>query len=176
MKVLDYPNDGKPAFVYTFEMYKYANDAGENQKPQGSQEIEETKGEELGFIDSIIQFFTEIIDFWISVINAFFLLFLFIFAFNDTVKTLVFAIFHIWTLGFFLIPPEAQTILLTLNMAAWIMINITIAGLLIAIGGGWLVVGIPMLPIGILYHVGVYILLLGLVEKLNIVVESWSNY
>ena len=52
--MLDYPNDGKPAFVYTFEMLKYENsgssdDAQGNSKPQGSQDMEETKSEDLGF-------------------------------------------------------------------------------------------------------------------------------
>ena len=52
-------------------------------------------------------------------------------------------------------------------MIAWLMINITIGGLLTAIGGGLVVIGIPMIPIGSIFHVGVYILLLSLVDKIN---------
>ena len=65
MKVLDYPNGGKPAFVYTFEMKKYENTGSSdetqgNMKPQGSQDMEdtETKGEDMGLLDLIFHIIT----------------------------------------------------------------------------------------------------------------------
>ena len=64
MNVLDFSNGGKPAFVYTFEMYKHESNSDYSQK--------ETKGEDLGFFDSLVQILMTIIDFFTQIVNVIF--------------------------------------------------------------------------------------------------------
>ena len=164
MKVLDYPNGGKPAFVYTFEMFKYENsgssdDAEGNKNPQSSQDTDDTKGEDSVFFDFIAQFFTAINDFFISIFNAL------IYGVEDADTTEA-IIFNILTYRLFLLPLGVQKILLLINVVAWITINNLIGGFLV-LAGETAIIGIIMIPFGTIFHINAFNLLSSLVEKLH---------